>query len=339
MAPTYYDVLGVARDASTVEIEAAFRERDAEFRERTYAGIHSIEDVREAYRVLSNVVTRAGYDETLPRARVAAKKASVPGWIKWALPVLLLAGLPAAIYWTQRPRNVVMNVGPITRVPPAAEADDPTRPAPVVIPPPAPLETGSPMPMATVGVGGGARGNAEEVFASAAPSIARVLAMDISGRPVSQGSGVVIGPGVVVTNCHVTKGSHDITVKVGREEYRATALASDEEHDLCRFTVTGLAAPAVSLATVSQLKTGQRVFAIGAPQGLELTISEGIVSSLRPVADGTVIQTSAPISPGSSGGGLFDTSGKLVGIVTFQHRYGQNLNFALPADWIERDAK
>ena len=47
-----------------------------------------------------------------------------------------------------------------------------------------------------------------------------------------------------------------------------------------------------------------------------------------------MIQTTAPISPGSSGGGLFDLSGRLVGIMTFQHRFGQNLNFALPADWI-----
>ena len=76
------------------------------------------------------------------------------------------------------------------------------------------------------------------------------------------------------------------------------------------------------------------MYAIGAPQGLDLTISEGIVSSLRDVPGGTVIQTTAPVSRGSSGGGLFDASGRLVGIVTFQHRYGQNLNFALPADWI-----
>ena len=47
-----------------------------------------------------------------------------------------------------------------------------------------------------------------------------------------------------------------------------------------------------------------------------------------------MIQTSAPVSPGSSGGGLFDTSGRLIGVVTFQHKYGQNLNFAVPADWV-----
>ena len=67
---------------------------------------------------------------------------------------------------------------------------------------------------------------------------------------------------------------------------------------------------------------------------LELTISDGIVSGMRNLPQGRVIQTTAPISPGSSGGPLFDAYGRLVGIMTFQHRSGQNLNFAVPADWI-----
>lgn len=95
-----------------------------------------------------------------------------------------------------------------------------------------------------------------------------------------------------------------------------------------------MAAPSVNVGSVGSLRIGQRVYALGAPYGLDLTISEGIVSSLRTISAGTVIQTTAPVSPGSSGGGLFDGSGNLVGIVTFQHRYGQNLNFAHPADWI-----
>ena len=84
------------------------------------------------------------------------------------------------------------------------------------------------------------------------------------------------------------------------------------------------------------MQVGQKVYAIGSPQGLDLTLSDGMVSSLREGEDGTFIQTTAPISPGSSGGGLFNERGVLVGIVTFQMRSGQNLNFAIPADWIER---
>ncbi len=99
-----------------------------------------------------------------------------------------------------------------------------------------------------------------------------------------------------------------------------------------------LSAPAVTTAETwsEECAPGKTSLPSASPQGLELTISEGIVSSLRSVPDvGTVIQTSAAISPGSSGGGLFDSSGRLIGITTFQSKSGQNLNFAVPAEWIK----
>jgi serine protease Do len=186
---------------------------------------------------------------------------------------------------------------------------------------------------ATLGASSAPR-SAENVFAEVAPSVARIQVMDVSGHVIALGSGVVIDKAVVLTNCHVAKRGVKLTVKIGDAVMPATIQLADEEFDLCRLTVPGLVAPAVAIGSVASLRTGQRVYAIGAPAGLELTISEGIVSALRKVDEGTVIQTTAPISPGSSGGGLFDASGAMVGIVTFQHRFGQNLNFALPADWI-----
>gem|GEM_PF-6105546 len=75
------------------------------------------------------------------------------------------------------------------------------------------------------------------------------------------------------------------------------------------------------------------MYAIGAPQGLELSLSEGIVSQLRGGFP-PIIQTTVAISPGSSGGGLFNKNGELVGITTFQLKEGQNLNFALPVEWV-----
>jgi len=176
--------------------------------------------------------------------------------------------------------------------------------------------------------------SAEDVFAEVAPSVARVNVMDGTGRNVGTGSGVVIDNEVVLTNCHVAKPGTTLAVKLGDVVMPATVQLADETLDLCRLAVPGLRAPALTIGTVESLRTGQKVYAIGAPAGLELTISEGIVSALRIVTDGTIIQTTAPISPGSSGGGLFDVAGRLVGIMTFQHRFGQNLNFALPADWI-----
>jgi len=90
------------------------------------------------------------------------------------------------------------------------------------------------------------------------------------------------------------------------------------------------------LAHESSLRVGMRVYAVGAPRRLEQTISDGLLSALRRGDAGELqlVQTSAPISPGSSGGGLFDAHGRLIGITTSGLKESQNLNFAMPARWI-----
>jgi serine protease Do len=92
----------------------------------------------------------------------------------------------------------------------------------------------------------------------------------------------------------------------------------------------------VAIAATDALKVGARVYAIGAPRGLETTLSDGLLSGLRRNAQGQLeaIQVTVPISGGSSGGGLFDAQGRLIGVTTYVMRDSQNLNFALPASWI-----
>jgi len=90
----------------------------------------------------------------------------------------------------------------------------------------------------------------------------------------------------------------------------------------------------VSVQPSSSLAIGERVYSIGAPEGLELTFSDGIISGFRKNKQARVIQTTAAVSQGSSGGGLFDAQGRLVGITTFYLEEGQNLNFALPGDLV-----
>jgi S1-C subfamily serine protease len=113
-------------------------------------------------------------------------------------------------------------------------------------------------------------------------------------------------------------------------------LTDDEirKHVASRIEPSGPTLSPVRIALSSTVATGERVYAIGAPEGLELTFSEGVVSSLRETEGVHIIQTSAPISPGSSGGGLFDAQGNLIGITTFQLKEGQSLNFALPGEWV-----
>lgn len=174
----------------------------------------------------------------------------------------------------------------------------------------------------------------ETLFEKVSPSIVVVVAMDSSGKPVSQGSGVVVASGEIATNCHVLQPGTRYQVKQGGNAKSATLVRGNTDHDLCVLSAPALTAPPVSLRGVKGVKVGARVYAVGAPKGLELTLSEGLISSLRPMENSQIIQTNAAISPGSSGGGLFDADGQLIGITTFYLTEGQNLNFALPADWI-----
>jgi len=175
----------------------------------------------------------------------------------------------------------------------------------------------------------------QEIFAEASPSIVVVEVSDAGGKLEATGSGVVIAKGEVITNCHVAEEGKTLRIKLGKDRYPATIHYADRDRDLCQLSAPKLAAPSATFGDAKSLSTGARVVAIGAPEGLELSISEGLISALRDYGDGSkIIQTTAAISPGSSGGGLFDENGKLIGFTTFTLKEGQNLNFALPVTWV-----
>ena len=173
-----------------------------------------------------------------------------------------------------------------------------------------------------------------EVFEQASNSVVVVFNYNAAGEAQSQGSGVIMPSGDVVTNCHVIKNASRLSVYYQGKEYPALVKYTDWDRDVCSLMTNGLNAQSVIMGNSNQLKVGTHVYAIGAPKGLELSLSEGIVSSIREVEGGHYIQTTAPISPGSSGGGLFDDEGRLVGLPTFYLTEGQQLNFALPVEWI-----
>ena len=192
--------------------------------------------------------------------------------------------------------------------------------------------------------------SAQEVFADVSGGVVVVLALDAGGEQIAQGSGVVVGGNEVATNCHVVTGAADIAVRQaadarGRETWRMEArlVARDEARDLCILSVAELAdppaAPPVRLGSARALSVGEEVYAVGAPQGLTLSLSRGIVSQLRGdhgKRTAPIVQTDAAVSPGSSGGGLFNGEGELVGITTFKHAdaASEGLSFATPAEWV-----
>ncbi|WP_439520854.1 S1C family serine protease [Hydrogenophaga sp.] len=176
----------------------------------------------------------------------------------------------------------------------------------------------------------------EVLFERVAPSVWVVNAHDDTDRLMAKGSAVVIGAGSLITNCHVLARAKRVTVSRENVTYGATLEHPDTERDLCQLKVANFTAPAVTMAPAESLRVGSRVYAIGNPRGLETTISDGLLSGIRrsDTNDFVALQITVPISAGSSGGGLFDAQGRLIGITTYYIKEGQNLNFALPATWI-----
>ena len=119
-------------------------------------------------------------------------------------------------------------------------------------------------------------------------------------------------------------------------DFSAEILHADKKKDFCLLKVQNLWGVVATVRKYDTLKTGEKVYALGAPQGLDLSLSEGVISQLRKSHNARFIQTDAAISPGSSGGGLFDRDGNLIGILTFKitGQSTEGLGFAIPADLV-----
>ena len=169
------------------------------------------------------------------------------------------------------------------------------------------------------------------------------------------GSGVIIQPNIVATNCHVIEYGGDITVykyvdSKGQKyiHYEADARSDKKskayrDTDFCLLDVEDLWGEPAIIRRYDTLKNGERVYALGAPQGYDLSFSTGIISQLREKSEilGYLypsIQTDVDIAEGSSGGGLFDSAGNLIGLTTYSDidvETGsdvEGLEFAIPAD-------
>jgi len=172
-----------------------------------------------------------------------------------------------------------------------------------------------------------------QVFDKVKDSVVVVKTLDAQGKVKGQGSGVLLPSGKIATNCHVVEGGASYQVGRGKQLVRATLYAEDGDKDICLLDAKDITGEPVQLGKAESLKVGVPIYAVGAPRGLELSLSDGIVAQLRG-GPPPFIQTTAAISPGSSGGGLFDGEGRLVGLTTLYIEGGQSLNFAMPVEWI-----
>ena len=136
----------------------------------------------------------------------------------------------------------------------------------------------------------------------------------------------------LVTNCHVVTQRQLVFIARETTVLPASVVSTDSATDRCVLQVSqGQLQPVPGIRNFNEVEVGERVFTVGSPRGLENTLGEGIVSGLRRLEDIALIQTTAPISPGSSGGGLFDEFGNLVGVTTLYLRNSDALNFAIAA--------
>ena len=174
----------------------------------------------------------------------------------------------------------------------------------------------------------------DELFARAAPAVVRIEVRDAGFRLIGFGSAFFVSAdGFLVTNYHVIEKAKFASVRMGNKTtlFVDGIAAVDAEADLALLKVNVKGQTFLTLDTGQSPKVGVKVYAIGNPQGLENTFSDGMVSGHREYKGVKMIQISAPISKGSSGGPLLTGDGKVVGVTTGGWRTGQNLNFAVQA--------
>jgi S1-C subfamily serine protease len=181
---------------------------------------------------------------------------------------------------------------------------------------------------------------APNVFKSASQSVYWILGKLSNGAGDTgqrvYGSAVAITEELALTNCHViANAGEEIYLGSGSTEAgeQLSVVAANYEADRCVVGVRHMRLrPVAGIRRVDTLEVGETVYAIGNPRRMERTLSDGLLSGKRAMGDLRFLQTTAPISPGSSGGGLFDRRGNLIGITAMTLRGAQNINFAIPAE-------
>lgn len=310
---TLYDILGVPRDVNAIDIGLAYDQRKAAIERGTAADPNEQALLHEAYEVLRDPKRRAAYDASLTTAEersAAAGQATtdlelepevaVPRRKPWGAIIGVAIAIGVAV-------GVAMRSGkpdtPADR--PAANAPAPgsTEPAKPVPPPPPPTRSGA------------------EIIAEASTSGGQVLSFSMSGQAIPIGLAVSTEDGTMITTCHGIPAGAKMVVRVQGQSYPADLLITDEQLDLCKLQVANFHTPPVKLAA-EEAKANDRIFVVGVNKAGDFAVTEGTIKRVLETSDGRLLELSMPVGEFSSGGGVFDPFGRLVGIATVQHRSG-----------------
>jgi hypothetical protein len=165
------------------------------------------------------------------------------------------------------------------------------------------------------------------------PSVVLIQVFDSRGMLISVGSGFFVREDLIATNAHVIDRASRVVVKIVGEDVKHEAIgttAIDTTRDLALLKIASVRGTPLRLGNSDAVAVGDEVFAVGNPAGFEGTFSQGLISGIRIIEGRRMLQTTAAVSPGSSGGPLLNRSGEVVGIVSEFFSEGQSLNFAIP---------
>jgi Trypsin-like peptidase domain len=170
------------------------------------------------------------------------------------------------------------------------------------------------------------------------PAVVLIKGTASSGEILGTGF-IISSDGKIATNLHVVESLKDGGVQLasGEKFDSFSILAFDARKDIAVIKIPGFDLPTVALGNSNDVQVGEPVLAVGSPLGLQGTVTTGVVSALRddPTGGGfKVLQTDASVNPGNSGGPLVNRQAEVIGIVTFKLRGGENLNFAIPINYL-----
>ena len=178
--------------------------------------------------------------------------------------------------------------------------------------------------------------NMRQIADKCLPSVVMITVRGREGQVTKQGSGFVVGNHLIATNVHVTHDAHEVTVNFsnGRSVEALGVVNGDRSSDLILLYADTGSTPPLPLARLPA-HIGDTVVSLGSPEGLSGSMSTGIISGIRALSGVKVLQTTAPVSHGSSGGPLLNEYGEVLGVTSFMLDDGQNLNFAYPSYFLK----
>ncbi|MBK8058898.1 MAG: serine protease [Gemmatimonadetes bacterium] len=177
-----------------------------------------------------------------------------------------------------------------------------------------------------------------DIAQKAGKALSTVIALDSAGKSMGEGTGFFIrADGTLVTNYHVIEGAVQVEVRTGSGEAfdQVFVLSIDARRDLAILRIATKTPDYLQIRGDESMEVGDPVYVMGNPLGLERTFSNGLVSGRRLLDGVALLQITAPISPGSSGGPVMDEFGRVVGVATLYLDQAQNLNFAVAGRYVE----